>query len=191
MEKKMRDDFTILPDNLPQPHDDGSTNHLLGLQIPDIVLPSTKNSTLDLSKIESCYQILYFFPMMATERYVPSPQWNEIPGARGCTPQNISIGKHSNDFQKYGAMVIGISTQPINELVELSSIRKFSQSIVSDSNLQFQEKLNIPTFQFENKIMYKRLTLIVKKSKIVKVFYPIFPPDKHVFEILEWLENEN
>ena len=187
----MSDDFIILPNNLPQPYDDGSTNHLLGLQIPDIILPSTKNPVLNISKIDSCYQILYFFPMMATERYVPSSQWNEIPGARGCTPQNISMSKHDRDFQKYDAMVIGISTQSINELAELSSLRKFSQSIISDSNLQLQEKLNIPTFQFENKTMYKRLTLIVKKSKIAKVFYPIFPPDKHVFEILEWLENEN
>ena len=42
--KNMSEDFTILPDNLPQPFDDGSANHLLGRQIPDVILPSTKNS---------------------------------------------------------------------------------------------------------------------------------------------------
>ncbi len=71
----------------------------------------------------------------------------------------------------------------------MSSLRKLSQPLLSDSNLEFQEKLKIPTFQVENNTMYKRLTLIVKESKIIKVFYPVFPPDRHIFEILEWLEN--
>ena len=43
----------------------------------------------------------------------------------------------------------------------------------------------------EDKTMYKRVTLIVKESKIIKVFYPIFPPDKHIFDILEWLKNNS
>lgn len=119
-----------------------------------------------------------------TGEAIPSSEWNDIPGARGCTPQNISMSNHSNDLQRYDAISIGISTQPINELTKVSSLRKFLQPLVSDSDLEFQEKLNIPTFQFENKMMYKRLTLIVQKSRIVKVFYPIFPPDKHIFEIL-------
>jgi peroxiredoxin len=76
-----------------------------------------------------------------------------------------------------------------DELSKLSLIRGFSQVILSDDRLKLQEKLNIPIFQVENKTMYKRLTLILKDSEIIKVFYPVFPPDKHIFEILEWLEN--
>ena len=122
---------------------------------------------------------------------VPSSEWNDIPDARGCTPQNVSISKHSNDLQRYDATSIGISTQSIDELTKVSSLRKFLQPLVSDSNLEFQEKLNIPTFQFENKRLYKRLTLIVQEFRITKVFYPIFPPDKHIFEILEWLQSNS
>ena len=73
--------------------------------------------------------------MMAVEKNIPSSKWNNIPGARGCTPQNISMGKHNNDFQKYGTISIGVSTQPLSELIKLSSLRKFPQSIISDSNL--------------------------------------------------------
>ena len=188
----MNEDLTKLPDNLPQPKDDGTCDHLLGRTIPDFILPSTKDSALDLSKIDSCYKILYFFPMIAIPgENVPSSGWNDIPGARGCTPQNISMNKHSEDLQKYDATSIGISTQSVNELTKVSYLRNFSQPLISDKDLKFQEKLNIPTFKFENKVMYKRLTLIVRESRIVKVFYPIFPPDKHIFEILEWLENDS
>ncbi len=36
--------------------------------------------------------------------------WNNIPGARGCTPQNITINEHVDNLRKYGATPIGIST---------------------------------------------------------------------------------
>jgi peroxiredoxin len=188
----MNEEFTKLPEGLPQPIDDGASDHLLGMTIPHMILPSTKDPALDLSKIHSRYKILYFFPMIVIPgKAVPSSEWDEIPGARGCTPQNVSISEYNDDLQRYDAASIGISTQSIDELTKVSSIRKFLQPLVSDSNLEFQEKLNIPTFQFESKTMYKRLTLIVRESKIVKVFYPIFPPDKHIFEILEWLGNNS
>ena len=188
----MYEEFTKMPEGLPQPIDDGASDHLLGMTIPDMILQSTKNPILDLSEIDSRYKILYFFPMIAIlGENVPPPEWNEIPGARGCTPQNISMSKHSDDLQKYDAISIGISTQSIDELTKVSSLRKFSQILVSDGSLEFQNKLNIPIFEFEGKVMYKRLTLVVQESRIVKVFYPIFPPDKHIFEILKWLENDS
>jgi peroxiredoxin len=95
------------------------------------------------------------------------------------------------DLQRYGAIPIGVSTQPIDELSKISSTRNLLQMILSDNDLSLQQKLGIPIFQFENKTMYKRLTLILKKSKIIKVFYPIFPPDKHIFEILKWLKSDS
>ena len=186
----MNEDLTILPDNLPKPDDDGKSNHLVGMTIPNITLASTKGE-IDLSKINTQHMVLCFFPIMSTPEKALPLGWNDIPGARGCTTQNITINEHSKDLQKYDVSVCGISTQAIDELTELSLLRKFSQPLISDTSLKFQEKLQIPTFDVENKTMYKRLTLIVKDSKIIKVFYPIFPPDKHIFEILEWFETNS
>jgi len=186
----MNEDLTKLPDNLPQPDDDGKSDHLVGMTIPQIILTSTKGE-IDLSKINTQYLVLYFFPMMsAPEKSLPLG-WNDIPGARGCTPQNITINDHLEDLQKYDSEIFGISTQPIDELTELSSLRKLSQLLISDNSLKFQEKLQIPTFNVKNKTMYKRLTIIVKNSKIIKVFYPVFLSNKHIFEILEWFENNS
>ena len=188
---KMNDKFTKLPQDLPVPKNDGKASHLLGRKIPNIILPSTKNNFFNLSAIGKKYGILYFFPMMSmSEKELPSG-WNDIPGARGCTPQNISITKHVVELEKHDAMPIGISSQPIAELEQLSSERNFSQILVSDNKLEFQKKLNVPVFTFDGNTLYRRLTLVVKNSKIVKVFYPVFPPDEHIFEILKWLEKEN
>ena len=180
-----------LPKNLPKPENDGEADHLQDMTIPKIVLPSTIEGILDTTKISTNYLILYFFPkMVVPEEDIPIG-WNDIPGARGCTFQNITITKHSEDLEKFGAASIGISTQRIEELKEISKVRNFSHVLVSDSKLKFREKLCIPVFRFNNKTMYKRLTLIVKDSKIIKVFYPIFPPDKHIFEILKWFEEKS
>ncbi len=186
----MNKDLEQLPDNLPQPRNDEKFDHLVGITIPSITLTSTEGVT-DVSKIDARYIVLYFFPMMSVPEKALPLGWNGIPGARGCTPQNIKINEHIEDLQEYGVRVCGISTQSVDELTELSLLRKLSQQLISDSSLKFQEKLQIPTFRVENKTMYKRLTLIVKNSKIVRVFYPIFPPDKHIFEILEWFETNS
>ena len=187
----MSDEFTKLPSDLPIPENDGKTSSLLGRTIPSIILPSTKDNFLDLSKINRKYGILYFFPSMNIPGKSLPSGWNDIPGARGCTPQNISFNTNNTSLEKFDAISIGISSQPIYELEQLSSLRNFSQILVSDSKLEFQRRLDVPTFTIENKILYKRLTLIVKSSKIIKVFYPVFPPDKHIFEILDWLEKNS
>jgi peroxiredoxin len=37
--------------------------------------------------------------------------------------------------------------------------------------------------------LVKRLTLVIARRHIEKVFYPIFPPDKHAAEVMEWLRS--
>ncbi|WP_281033320.1 hypothetical protein [Nocardia concava] len=38
--------------------------------------------------------------------------------------------------------------------------------------------------------LYKRMTLIIRDGVIEHVFYPIFPPDQHVAELLRWLHEK-
>ncbi len=187
----MNDNLTKLPNNLPEPKDDGDAEHLLGMMIPNMVLQSNTDGLLDINSVDCEFMVLYFFPTMDISGKLVSTKWNNIPGARGCTPQNISINENKKEFEKYNAIPIGISIQSIDELIKISSIQGFSQLLLSDSGMEFQKKLQIPTFRFGNKTMYKRITLIVKNSEIIKVFYPVFPPDIHVFKILNWLKKNS
>lgn len=36
--------------------------------------------------------------------------------------------------------------------------------------------------------LIKRLALAIEDGKIVKVWYPVFPPDKNAPDVLEWLK---
>jgi peroxiredoxin (alkyl hydroperoxide reductase subunit C) len=53
--------------------------------------------------------------------------------------------------------------------------------------LAWTRALNLPTFTFDAGVCIKRLTLILFRGRIEKVFYPVFPPDKNAGEVLEWL----
>ncbi len=187
----MNKDFAKLPANLPKPEDDGACDYLVGKIIPDMTLSDKDGNLLNICDLDYKFVILYFFPMMAiNEEDLPSG-WNDIPGARGCTPQNVTISQNQDELLKYDTIPIGVSAQPKEKLSKLSKLRGLSQILLSDACLEFKDKLDIPTFQMEDKTMYKRLTLIVKDAKIVKVFYPVFPPDTHVFEIIEWIEENS
>jgi peroxiredoxin len=35
--------------------------------------------------------------------------------------------------------------------------------------------------------LMKRLTVIARGGRIERVFYPVFPPDKHAEEVITWL----
>jgi len=48
--------------------------------------------------------------------------------------------------------------------------------------------LGLPTFEIGDTTLYKCLTLIARQGEIVKVFYPVFPPDENAGKVLGWLE---
>ena len=37
--------------------------------------------------------------------------------------------------------------------------------------------------------LYKRVTLVVEACAVAQVFYPVFPPDQNVAEIVSWLQS--
>ena len=59
--------------------------------------------------------------------------------------------------------------------------------LLSDLNFELTEALRLPTFTVENMRLTKRITMILRDGSIEKIFYPVFPPDKNVEEVLAWL----
>ncbi len=35
----------------------------------------------------------------------------------------------------------------------------------------------------------KRMAWILENGRIIKVFYPVFPPDRNAAEVLEWIKS--
>ncbi len=180
--------FQSLPNNLLAPEDDKACNHLRDLEIPDISLPTQNGNFISLKRKESFRLVLYFYPMTESSVKKLPKNWNNIPGARGCIIENCSFRDNYEELIKLNSFPIGITTQNIEEIKEMKQRLFIDYDILSDYNLKLSTSLKLPTFNLNNQIYIKRLTLIVYNNKIQKFFYPIFPPDKHIFEVLKWLK---
>ena len=181
-------DLTKLPDDLPKPEDDGACSHLTNFTIPPISLPNQDGNLLRLNRLDTFRIVLYCYPMTGRpDRSLPL-NWDLIPGARGCTPQTCDFRDNYDEIVSLNAIPIGVSTQPVDDLKEMVTRLRVTYDVVSDINLEFAKKLNLPTFAIDDKVFLKRTTLIIEKSVIKKVFYPIFPPNKHKKEVIKWLK---
>src|SRR3954467_13207684 len=177
-----------LPANLPRPTDDGGARHLKGLALPDLALPSTANRQVNLSKIASPRVVVYAYPMTGRpDRQLPQG-WDDIPGARGCTPETCGFRDHHKDLAKLHAEVFGVSTQSTDYQQEMAKRLEVPFEVLSDEHFAFIKALRLPTFTVEGMTLNKRLTLIARHGHIEKVFYPVFPPDKHADEVIAWLK---
>jgi len=181
-------DLTKLPHDLPIPEDDGACNHLTNFTIPSISLPNQDGNLLRLNRFDTFRIVLYCYPMTGRPDRPLPPNWDSIPGARGCTLQTCEFRDNYDEIVSLNAIPIGVSTQSVDDLKEMVTRLGVTYDIVSDINLSFTRKLSLPTFNIKEKIFLKRTTLIIEKSIIKKFFYPIFPPNKHVHEVIEWLK---
>ena len=179
--KEKNDDCIVSMDN-------EAFDHLNNIKMPEISLPNQEGNLLKLNRYDTFRLVLYCFPMTGRpDRPLPR-NWNSIPGAKGCTSQNTSFRDNYDQFIILNAIPIGISTQHIDDLKEMVKRLNIQYDILSDTYLEFKTKLNLPAFSVNEKVYLKRLTLIIEKSVIKKVFYPINNPNKHVLDVLEWLK---
>jgi len=180
--------LSILPKDLPVPIDDGKCDHLLNTKIPNISLPNQDGNELKLNRNDTFRIILYCYPMTGSPNKKLPENWNSTPGARGCTPQNCSIRDSNDELLSLNAIPIGVTTQTIEDIKEMTVRLKITNDILSDENHKLIKILKLPTFQVEKRTYMKRITMIIENSIIKHVFYPVFPPDLHVKEIIKWLE---
>ena len=119
---------------------------------------------------------------------VPLPEgWDEIPGARGCTPQSCSFRDHHSELSALGADVFGLSTQDTEYQKEMAERLHLPFLVLSDVNLQFCEAMKLPTFEVDGMRLVKRVTMIAENNIVVKVHYPIFPSDTDAMWVIEQL----
>ncbi len=182
------DDVNTLPDGLPVPIDDGACDHLDGMVLPTLELRATSGRMVDLSKITG-RTVVYIYSRTGRPDEEPPTGWNEIPGARGCTPQSCSFRDHEAELERLGAKIFGLSTQDSAYQLEAVERLHLPFELLSDQNLALATALSLPTFSADGLLLIKRVTLVLKDGKVEKVFYPVFPPDRNAEEVISWLRD--
>lgn len=181
-------DYQQLPGNLPVPQDDGAAGHLPGAAMPPLVLRDTSGNEVTLDQLGPGRTVIYLYPLTGRPGVDLPNGWDAIPGARGCTPEACGFRDHYAGFQAAGARAVyGLSSQSTDYQAELAARLGLPFSILSDPALALADALGLPTFEARGKRLFSRLTLLVTNGRIEHASYPIFPPDQHAAEVLEWL----
>ncbi|MGH6727493.1 MAG: peroxiredoxin [Pseudolabrys sp.] len=178
----------FLPLGIPAPQDDGGARHLAGMKLPDLALPATDGKSVNLSKLKG-RTVVYVYPRTGVPGVDAPAGWDDIPGARGCTPQSCGFRDHFGELKRLGAaQVYGLSTQETAYQREAATRLHLPFAILSDEKLALAEALRLPTFTTSGMTLFKRMALVIDDGAITKVFYPVFPPDKNAEEVIAWLQ---
>ncbi|MGA7086006.1 MAG: redoxin family protein [Pseudolabrys sp.] len=148
-----------------------------------IALPATEVTPVNLSKLRG-RTVVYVYPRTGVPGVDTPDGWDQIPGARGCTPQSCSFHDHSSSraWASRSSMVCRHRTPPIRRRRRRGCTCRLR--FLSDEKLTLTRALNLPTFSTE----LKRMALVIDDNTITKVFYPVFPPDKNAAEVIAWLQ---
>lgn len=174
---------------LPEPADDGGAAHLTGINLPDVNLPATTGPAINLSDLRGI-TVLYLYPMTGRpDRDLPE-NWDDIPGARGCTPQSCAFRDHFAELRDYGVdQLFGISTQDTGYQAEAAERLHLPFPLLSDEGGALRAALDLPTMTVEGDVLLKRLTMIARDGVVEQVFYPVFPPDQDADNVIASLRS--
>jgi len=177
----------FLPPDIPIPQDDGAARHLAGMKLPDLALAATSGPAANLSKLKG-RTVVYIYPRTGVPGVDAPAGWDQIPGARGCTPQSCGFRDHFAELKALGvANLFGLSTQDTDYQREAAERLHLPFPILSDAALKLARAINLPTFAVAGMTLFKRMALVIDDGAIAKVFYPVFPPDKNAEEVIAWL----
>ena len=183
MSNNPQSSYLDLPDDLPIPQDDGAADHLQGTTLDSIILSATNGSKIDLSKLSGT-TVVFIYPMTGVPGVALPEGWDDIPGARGCTPQACSYRDNYDELKKHVDNLFGLSVQSSEYQKELRGRVELPYEILSDLDFKLATSLNLPTFEANSMKLLKRLTLIIKDGVIIKKHYPVFPSNKDVNWVL-------
>lgn len=86
--------------------------------------------------------------------------------------------------------IFGASTQDTPYQQELKERTHLPYDLLSDEKLELIKALKLPTMEWKGQTLIKRLSMVIEGGKIVKYFYPVFPPNESANEVLKWLKTE-
>lgn len=185
------DNLYTIPSDVAVPEDDGACDHLTGAVVPSVTLTATNGLDVDVGSRDLPLVVLFFYPRTGQpdkDALGGTTAWNQIPGARGCTPQTCGYRDVYKDFENLGAAVYGVSTQTTAYQKEAALRLQLPFSLLSDEGGKLLKALSLPTFEVAGSCLIKRLALVIRHGVIVKVFYPVFPANENAATVLAWIK---
>jgi peroxiredoxin len=183
-----------LPPDLPVPVDDGAADHLRGAVVPALRLAATSGALIDLRALAAAPAVLFFYPRTGEAGATAGPEWDMIPGARGCTPQTCGFRDLHGELRALGVAVAGVSTQTTAYQREFVTRNHLPFDLLSDADLALTRAARLPTFEFPVRsggptTLIRRMAWYLEDGRIARLWYPVFLPDRNAETVLAWLRS--
>lgn len=157
--------------------------HLVGLQLPNVVLRTS--NLADFNPSESKGRAVYFcYPYTGRPSVPNPPDWDNIQGAHGSTPQALGYKALHKKFSSLKVEIYGLSLLSEEWISDFATRNALPYLLLSDQAEQFSNALHLPRFKAGSSEFLHRITLICLNNTIVKVIYPIENPEHDARETL-------
>jgi peroxiredoxin len=166
---------------------EGKADHLKpGLKLPLFALPSTGGSDVCLARLPG-RSVIAVYPWTGRPGHPNPPNWDDIPGAHGSTPELEGFRDCFEDFAKRGVAIFGLSRQTTDYQREMARRLRLPFLVLSDADGALAAALCLPSFATGGETYLRRLTLVVMDGMIESVFYPVPDPVGHAADVLKRL----
>jgi thioredoxin-dependent peroxiredoxin len=143
-----------------------------GTEAPDFQLPDQDGEPVRLSGLRGRRVVLYFYPKADTP---------------GCTTQACGIRDHRADYDAAGAVVLGVSPDPVKKVKAFHDKFDMGFTLLADSDHAVAERYGV----WVQKSMYgrqyfgnARATFVIDESGVVRHVIPKASPKTHDDEVL-------
>ncbi|MFB6457929.1 peroxiredoxin [Chitinophaga sp. Hz27] len=145
-----------------------------GDKVPEFKLQDQNGNTFDIATVVGKQPlVIYFYPKDETSV---------------CTKEACSFRDSYEDFKKYGAMVIGISSDNVASHKSFATHHNLPFTLLSDPDQKVRKLFGVPkTFVIPGRVTY----IVDKKGVVVHTFNSMKDGEKHVTESLEALKKMN
>jgi len=120
----------------------------VGDTAPDFTLPDQHGDDVSLSALRGKTVVLYFYPKADTP---------------GCTTQACGIRDHRADFERAGAVVLGVSPDPVKKIAKFDDKYGLSFPLLADEDHAVAEAYGV----WVQKSMYGRTYMGNERSTFV------------------------
>jgi peroxiredoxin Q/BCP len=143
---------------------------------PDFELPDQTGRLVKLSDYRGRTVVLYFYPKADTP---------------GCTTQACGIRDHRADYERAGAVVLGVSPDPVDDVAKFDKKYDLDFPLLADSDHAVTEAYGVWVEKSRYGRTYmgaQRATFIIDGGGVVRHVIPKASPKTHDDEVLAALD---
>ena len=139
---------------------------------PTFTAPTNGGGKVSLADFKGKHVVLYFYPRDDTP---------------GCTKEACAFRDHFADFKKKGAVVLGVSVDPVRSHDQFAEKHRLPFMLLADEDKKIVEAYGVwgeKQFMGRTYLGTNRVTFLIGPDGRIKKIWPQVKPEEHAEEVL-------